>query len=953
VDDASLTQSGVVAGTPQYMAPEQARGEPVDHRTDLFSLGSLFYAMCTGHPPFRARTNMAVLKQVAEDTPRPVRELNPECPDWLAEIIEKLHAKDSALRFQSAAEVADLLGRHLAHLQRPDTVAQPARLAVSGRAPHRQRRGRRLAGAAAVVVLAVCGLGLTEGAGVTKLVPTVIRILTPKGALVIEVDDPQVSVTVGADGQEIEIAGAGIHELRLRLGTYKWQAFRAGEVVGGDWVTVTRGEKSLVRVRPENAALQIAAPGSASPGSPAAASASGSLEVLLPARQFGPHGSNANSVAWIPGGRQFVSAGPDGTIRCWDITSGTEIRRFSGHTGPVEGVAVSAGGEYLLSCSQDKTVRLWQLATGQEIRRLVGHGGWVYGVAFSPDGKLALSAGTSWGGTPGDNYPRLWDVATGHELRRFQGHSDAVLGVAFAPDGRRALSASFDGSVRLWDVASGHELRSFAHTSRVYTVAFSPDGRRFVSGCGGSSLMNGAVYDPINCVVRLWDVDTGREVRQFRGHTAGIRTVAWSPDGRFVLSASTGEHFGVNQWQPPSEVGIRLWDAATGRQVCRFNTPNSISSLAFAADGLSFLSGGANGSIGLWELPPSLSARGVVMRPVQAGTRPAQPLVVKLRRVLRGHTDQVRSLAFTPDGQSLVSGGFDATVKLWDARTGRQEASMAGRALINALAFGPGAKMLATGCLDGSIHLWDMGERKPLATLTGHRGRVLSVAFAPDGKTLASASDDQTVKLWNLATRAERATLHGHEKGVECVRYSPDGQTLASGSWDGSVKLWDTVTGTERISLVQGPIEIRSIAFSPDGRLLATGTPVHEPVKLWGVTSGTLLSEFGGFDPRGGAVWALAFSPDGRTLAAGSGVHALRAERQSAEFGEVKLWDVATGQELATLSEPRKLIWCLGFAPDGKMLAVGSADGAIRLWDIGTRLTDAGGRWHRDPITPR
>jgi WD40 repeat protein len=314
------------------------------------------------------------------------------------------------------------------------------------------------------------------------------------------------------------------------------------------------------------------------------------------------------SVAYVRGDRQIVSASSDGTLRLWDVASGTEIRRFKGHTGPVEGVAVSPHGDTMLSCSQDKTVRLWDLATGAEIRRFEGHTGWVYGIAFSPDGKFALSAGTSWGGAAGD-FLCLWDVETGHEIRRFHGHGDAILDVAFAPDGRRAVSASFDRSVRLWDVATGQELHCFPHTSRVYAVAFSPDGRYFVSGCGGNSLKDGAVFDPVNCVVRLWEVETGREVRQFRGHTAGILTVAWAPDGRYVLSASSGEYFSATQSQPPSEVGIRLWEAATGKQLCRFNTPNSISSLAFSADSCSFLSSGANGTVSLWELPQSVSSR--------------------------------------------------------------------------------------------------------------------------------------------------------------------------------------------------------------------------------------------------------------------------------------------------------------------------------------------------------
>jgi serine/threonine-protein kinase len=156
VDDAALTQSGVVTGTPQYMAPEQARGEPVDHRADLFSLGSTLYAMCTGHPPFRAESAVAVLRRVSDDEPRPVRELNAEIPAWFAAIIARLHAKNPGQRFQTAAEVSELLGNCLAHLQQPTAVPLPSRLALARVRPRRRFKlaGAMLASAALLAALA-------------------------------------------------------------------------------------------------------------------------------------------------------------------------------------------------------------------------------------------------------------------------------------------------------------------------------------------------------------------------------------------------------------------------------------------------------------------------------------------------------------------------------------------------------------------------------------------------------------------------------------------------------------------------------------------------------------------------------------------------------------------------------------------------------------------------------
>ncbi|HWB11069.1 MAG TPA: protein kinase [Pirellulales bacterium] len=128
-DDASLTRSGMIAGTPQYMSPEQARGEPIDHRADLFSLGCVLYAACTGRPPFRAPTSYGVLRKICESEPRPLRDINPSVPVWLARVVDRLLAKEPSRRYASAADVAALLERCLAHVQQPATVGLPTELA--------------------------------------------------------------------------------------------------------------------------------------------------------------------------------------------------------------------------------------------------------------------------------------------------------------------------------------------------------------------------------------------------------------------------------------------------------------------------------------------------------------------------------------------------------------------------------------------------------------------------------------------------------------------------------------------------------------------------------------------------------------------------------------------------------------------------------------------------------
>ena len=159
-DDASLTQSGFIAGTPLFMSPEQARGDAVDHSTDLFSLGAVLYTLCTEHPPFRAGNTMAVLKRVCEDTPRPICEINPEIPDWLGSIIDNLLAKEPGTRFQSMSEVAELLSQHLAHLQQPQVIPQPQTVTVADREPPPRRRRSPALVAAAAVLLAAVGVGV-------------------------------------------------------------------------------------------------------------------------------------------------------------------------------------------------------------------------------------------------------------------------------------------------------------------------------------------------------------------------------------------------------------------------------------------------------------------------------------------------------------------------------------------------------------------------------------------------------------------------------------------------------------------------------------------------------------------------------------------------------------------------------------------------------------------------
>ncbi len=290
-DDASLTQSGLLAGTPMYMAPEQAQDEALDHRTDLFSLGSVLYTMCSGRPPFRANSTLAVLKRVAEDTPRPIREIIPETPQWLCDIIARLHAKKPQDRIATAKEVADLLGRGQAAMlpsgekrvargepsgeKRVATgeklpsgekrMARGEKLPFARRSPRATRHARRRwVAAAAVLLILLGGLGFTEATGVTEFRGTVIRLFSPEGTLVVEVDDPAVSINI--DGSDIIITGAGAKEIRLKPGSYTVEARKDGKLVSRELVTVAKNGRQVVRVSQEPATAKAANTGGKGPG---------------------------------------------------------------------------------------------------------------------------------------------------------------------------------------------------------------------------------------------------------------------------------------------------------------------------------------------------------------------------------------------------------------------------------------------------------------------------------------------------------------------------------------------------------------------------------------------------------------------------------------------------------------------------------------------------------------
>ena len=500
------------------------------------------------------------------------------------------------------------------------------------------------------------------------------------------------------------------------------------------------------------------------------------------------------SVAFSPDGTRVVSGEADGKAVIWDIRSTKAVVTLTGHADAVLDAVFSADEKYVLTASRDRTLRIWDASTGSTLIELRGHTAPVTSAAFSPDGRTILSASE-------DSTARTWLARTGVPLAVLRGHQATVTSASFSGDGRRAVTTSLDGSARVWDVSEGRVVWFTGHTSAVNSIAFNSDTTRLVTASDDGT-------------VRVWNAKTGVQEGEVGNHRNEMLTAAFSPDGSTLITGSAGLPVQVWNTQQPDRpiaslgtgdpngavvpmpvysrdgrwiatIGVdahaRVWDARSYTLATDFkieptteDRSNRVIGAAFSPDSSRFAAlVSLDRKAFVWDLQKSNA-----------------PLTLPADDPKTAHDDSLTDIAFSPDGQLIVTGSGDQSARVWDARTGDLK----------------------------------------LAPLR-HLGYVTAVAFSRDGKRIITASSDQIVRVWSLNLIDQPILLRGHTAAVSSIGL-PSVVTSTGAdpsivkfalttSTDGSVRVWDIVAGTS-VMVLPGPPGFVSAAFGSDGKTIAT-----------------------------------------------------------------------------------------------------------------------------------
>jgi WD40 repeat protein/serine/threonine protein kinase len=795
-----LSQPGTVLGTPGYLAPEQAGDGEVDFRCDLFSLGCVLYRMGTGRRPFQGKDVLSTLRAVATQQPPPPRELNPDIPEGLNDLILSLLSKDPAGRPASAAAVVESLRR----LEGIPAGGPAPEWGLKG--PHRPARGKPPRWRVGLVLVLVGALaaggvlvfrgrhdreapvggmatsapspaavnkaggkeGVIEpeafhwepGAPLSSAVavqrPTPIRGLASWALVPRTAGEGPVAVAYHPDGRRYaSLDPRGIVRL-CAAGTGRLLRVLVGPPIGDRSISWSPNGRAI-GWSPNGKYLATSHDRAVRVWKDAAGRLLRSLE----------HPAMVCSLAWTPDSRTLACGLDDGTIRLWDPAVGEERGRFTGHTAAVLDVKWSPDGKSLASASDDRSVRLWSAESGNCLRVLLSPGSKMSGVAWSPTGEEIATVG-------GDQAPRILDAARG-EVHWSAGGHRADEAVVWLADGQTLATVGRDDAISLWKRTQKEPVRKLqGNRGWISNLMSTPDGKKLLCGC-----WCGAVQE--------WDLASGVAREDvFRGLPGWIRP-SWSPDGRKVASHR-------------KDGNLTLWETDSARKVLALQAGPVVEAVAWSADGRRLAAAAGSPAIPIWDTTSG-----------------------QLLQKLEGHTREPIMVAWSPDGKVLASAGGDRTVRLWDGLSGQPIRTLTGHTdLVFGLAWRPDSRQLASCGFDGTVRVWQTDAEAAVRVLDARAGRLGSVAWSPDGKVLATAGDDKMVRLWDARSGERIEDWAGNEDSLRGVSFSVDG-LLAAVGLNAGLRVWEGSTGKLLIG-PQGDVQAsEGLAWSPDGKTLAGG----------------------------------------------------------------------------------------------------------------------------------
>lgn len=922
----SLTMTGQVIGSPNYMPPEQAVGirHQIGRHSDVYSLGALLYHILVGRAPFSGDTIGEILKKVAESEPAPLRVLRPDIPLDLETICLKCLAKDPRERYPTAEELALELDRFLKHepiRARPWTTVDRVRRWA--------RRNLVLSTLAATTALLLLTITIAAPIAILRINSArrsadrnLVHQLVVQGNQLTEEGDFLGALPWFAEAlrqEQSDLKRARMHTLRLsttlrqspklrQIWFHDAEVYNAEFSPNGQWV-VTASRDGKARVFDVESGKLLTELNLGLPVNMASFDVSGE-KIITACGSNIPVGESAFQLSeYAPEG------GPDGKsqgyARIWEARTGRALTPILTHPSSVFWATISPNQKWAATMGQDHDLRIWNAQSGQFITNVWANRGPGSGVRFSPQSKCLVT----WGA---DTLVRIWN-ADSWSLRSELGVR-SISYASFSPKGDRLVTTSADRTAAVWDVESGALYFRIPHNDIVRYAAFSPDGRLLVTTAN-------------NPYAQVFDALTGETVGPPMRHSGMVRQANFSPDSRWVVTAS-------------ADNSARVWDAITGRPISPpLRHSGNVHHALFSPDGHSVLSTSDDGTVRVWDLTSDATA--------SAGFHPLENSWINHLSVSASNAprlavgtgggvsvwdlEQHAQLLYVPDPGNiathlsqdgslmLVSGRYynqlipftNGTAFLIDVSTGRKLATFATTNQLSAAILSDDNRRVATGATEGIVKIWEAQSGKLLHEMS-HQASINRMQFSKDSRKLVTASLDNTARIWRVEDGKPLTPPLVHTHFVVTAKFSSDGMRVVSASIDGAARVWDANTGQPVTPWLRHAGPIWDADFSPDAQWVVTVSG-DQTAQVWDAKSG---SRVGQAAKHRSQVNRIAFHPEGHLFAT-AGHHA-----------GGRLWDTETGEALTPPLDSTETVWNVAFVPGRPWLLTGSWNGSLRQWDF-------------------